>query len=60
LHNRSAINNKGLKPEAAVCCRKPLQKEYSGSIARIGFDVEGFAQAYSTAVRVTPKRWQVW
>ena len=35
-------------------------EKYRESIARIGFDVEGFARAYSTAVRVTPERWQVW
>ena len=36
-----------------------LQK-YRESIARIGFDPEGFARAYSVALRVTPERWQVW
>ena len=35
-------------------------EKYRESIARIGYDVEGFAQAYSVAVRVTPERWQVW
>jgi PPOX class probable F420-dependent enzyme len=35
-------------------------EKYRESIARIGFDVEGFAQAYSVPVRVTPERWQVW
>lgn len=35
-------------------------EKYRESIARIGFDVEGFARAYSIAVRVTPERWQVW
>jgi PPOX class probable F420-dependent enzyme len=35
-------------------------EKYRESIARIGFDVEGFARAYSVAVRVTPGRWQVW
>ena len=34
--------------------------KYRESIARIGYDVEGFARAYSVAVRVTPERWQVW
>ncbi len=34
--------------------------KYRESIARIGFDEEGFARAYSVAVRVTPERWQVW
>ena len=35
-------------------------EKYHESIARIGYDVEGFARAYSVAVRVTPERWQVW
>jgi len=35
-------------------------EKYRQSIARIGFDVDGFARAYSVAVRVTPERWQVW
>ena len=35
-------------------------EKYRESIARIGFDVESFAQAYSVPVRVTPERWQVW
>ena len=30
------------------------------SIARIGFDPDGFARAYSVALRVTPDRWRVW
>jgi PPOX class probable F420-dependent enzyme len=34
--------------------------KYRESIARIGFDEEGFARAYPVAVRVTPERWQVW
>jgi PPOX class probable F420-dependent enzyme len=38
----------------------PYVEKYRESIARIGYDVEGFARAYSTAVRVTPERWQVW
>ena len=38
----------------------PYVEKYRESIARIGFDVEGFARAYSVAVRVTPGRWQVW
>ena len=38
----------------------PYVEKYRESISRIGFDVEGFARAYSTAVRITPKRWQVW
>jgi PPOX class probable F420-dependent enzyme len=39
---------------------EPYVEKYRESIARIGFDTEGFAQAYSIAVRVTPDRWQVW
>ena len=35
-------------------------EKYSGGIARIGFDVEGFARSYSVAVRVTPERWRIW
>jgi PPOX class probable F420-dependent enzyme len=35
-------------------------EKYREGIARIGFDVDGFAQAYTVAVRVTPTRWQVW
>jgi PPOX class probable F420-dependent enzyme len=38
----------------------PYVEKYRESIARIGFDEEGFARAYSVAVRVTPERWQVW
>ena len=34
--------------------------KYRDAIARIGFDLEGFAQAYSVPLRVTPTRWQVW
>ncbi len=34
--------------------------EYRESIARIGFEEEGFARAYPVAVWVTPERWQVW
>jgi PPOX class probable F420-dependent enzyme len=30
------------------------------SIARIGFDPDGFARAYSVALRATPDRWRVW
>ena len=30
------------------------------AIARIGFDPDGFARAYSVPLRVTPTRWQVW
>jgi PPOX class probable F420-dependent enzyme len=39
---------------------EPYVEKYSDSIARIGFDTEGFAQAYSVGVRVRPDRWQVW
>ena len=35
-------------------------EKYREGIARIGFDVEGFARSYSVAVRVTPGRWQIW
>lgn len=35
-------------------------EKYRDSIARIGFDPDGFARTYSVAVRVTPTRWQVW
>jgi hypothetical protein len=35
-------------------------EKYREAIARIGFDPEGFARAYSVALRVTPERWQVW
>jgi len=35
-------------------------EKYRAAIARIGFDPEGFAQAYSVRLRVAPTRWQVW
>jgi PPOX class probable F420-dependent enzyme len=35
-------------------------EKYRDAIARIGFDPDGFARAYSVAIRVTPTRWQVW
>lgn len=35
-------------------------EKYREAIARIGFDPDGFARAYSVALRVTPARWQVW
>jgi PPOX class probable F420-dependent enzyme len=35
----------------------PYVEKYRESI---GFDVEGFAQTYTVAVRVTLERWQVW
>ena len=38
----------------------PYVEKYRESIARIGFDPEGFTRSYSVAVRVTPERWQVW
>lgn len=38
----------------------PYLEKYREAIARIGYDPEGFARAYSVALRVTPARWQVW
>jgi len=35
-------------------------EKYREAIARIGYDPDGFARAYSVALRVTPARWQVW
>ncbi|MCA1717848.1 MAG: TIGR03667 family PPOX class F420-dependent oxidoreductase [Actinobacteria bacterium] len=35
-------------------------EKYRDAIARIGFDPEGFARAFSVALRLTPTRWQVW
>jgi PPOX class probable F420-dependent enzyme len=35
-------------------------EKYGAAIARIGFDPEGFALAYSVPLRITPTRWQVW
>jgi PPOX class probable F420-dependent enzyme len=35
-------------------------EKYRESIARIGFDPDGFARAYSVALRVTPDRWRIW
>ena len=35
-------------------------EKYRESIARIGFDPDGFARAYSAALRVTPDRWRAW
>lgn len=35
-------------------------EKYKESIARIGYDVDGFARDFSVALRVTPGRWQVW
>ncbi len=35
-------------------------EKYRAAIGRIGFDPQGFARAYSVALRFTPSRWQVW
>ena len=35
-------------------------EKYRESIARIGFDPDGFARTYSVALWVTPDRWLVW
>lgn len=35
-------------------------EKYRTAIARIGYAPEGFARAYSVALRVSPTRWQVW
>ena len=35
-------------------------EKYGESIARIGFDPDGFARAYSVALRVRPNRWRIW
>jgi PPOX class probable F420-dependent enzyme len=35
-------------------------EKYQTAIARIGFDPESFARAYSVPLRITPTRWQVW
>ena len=35
-------------------------EKYRDAIARIGFDLDGFARAFSVAIRVSPTRWQVW
>ena len=35
-------------------------EKYRDNMARIGFDPDGFARAYSVAIRVEPTRWQVW
>jgi len=35
-------------------------EKYRAAMARIGFDPEGFARAYSVPLRVTPTHWQVW
>ena len=35
-------------------------EKYRDSIARIGFEPDSFARAYSVAIRVEPTRWQVW
>jgi PPOX class probable F420-dependent enzyme len=35
-------------------------EKYRESIVWISFDPDGFARAYSVALRRTPNRWQVW
>lgn len=35
-------------------------EKYRGAMARIGFDPEGFAEAFAVPLIVTPTRWQVW
>ena len=35
-------------------------EKYRAAIARIGFDPDSFARAYSVPLRVAPTRWQVW
>jgi len=35
-------------------------EKYRDAIARIGFDPDGFARAFSVAIRATPTRWQAW
>lgn len=35
-------------------------EKFRESIARIGFEPESFARAYSVALGVTPTRWTVW
>ena len=35
-------------------------EKYRVAIARIGYDPDGFARAYSVPIRVTPERWQIW
>jgi PPOX class probable F420-dependent enzyme len=35
-------------------------ENYRDSIARIGFEPDSFARAYSVALRVTPERWRIW
>ena len=56
-----------LEGSATIAEDAPLSSEvpsyvekYREGIVRIGFDVEGFARSYSVALRVTPRRWQVW
>jgi PPOX class probable F420-dependent enzyme len=34
--------------------------KYRDSIARIGFEPDSFARAYSVALHVTPERWRIW
>jgi PPOX class probable F420-dependent enzyme len=35
-------------------------EKYRDAIAGIGVDPDGFARAFSVAIRVTPTRWQDW
>ena len=35
-------------------------EKYRAAIARIGYDPEGFARAYSVCITITPTRLQVW
>ena len=47
--------------EASLANKVPEYVEkYQAAITRIGFDADGFAQAYSVAIRVVPTRWQIW
>lgn len=47
----------GVPPATEVA---PYLEKYRAGIARIGFDPDSFAGAYSVAIRATPTRWQVW
>jgi len=46
----------GASPAAEV---GPYLEKYRDGIERIGFDPDGFARAYSVAIRATPTRWRV-
>lgn len=51
----------GIIEDAPPATEVPAYLEkYRDAIARIGYEEEGFARAYSVAIRVTPTRWQVW